>query len=140
MPTIGPLHHHKPGTETGRLACSEQRSICLSVSTTHASFAGEVQWDVSAFVAGGLWYLEVRILPAQPTSRAFSGSLRAFGKWSGRRPEIRHGMAMLQREETLETPPQCERVRFPVVFLYRPVLGVTLADHADLPPIELQSW
>ena len=48
MPTIGPLHHHKPGTEAGRLACSEQRSICLSVSTTHASFAGEVQWNVSA--------------------------------------------------------------------------------------------
>src|SRR6187551_2389251 len=47
MPTIGPLHHHKPGTEAGRLACSEQRSICLSVSTTHASFAGEVQWNVS---------------------------------------------------------------------------------------------
>ena len=49
MPTIGPLHHPKPGTEAGRLACSEQRSICLSVSTTHASFAGEVQWNVSAF-------------------------------------------------------------------------------------------
>ena len=51
MPTIGPLHHHKPGTEAGRLACSEQRSICLSVSTTHASFAGEVQWNVSVFRA-----------------------------------------------------------------------------------------
>src|SRR4029079_2643607 len=52
MPTIGPLHHLKPGTEAGRLACSEQRSICLSVSTTHASFAGEVQWNVYAFIAG----------------------------------------------------------------------------------------
>lgn len=49
MPTIGPLHHQKPGTEAGRLACLEQRSICLSVSTTRASFAGEVQWNVSAF-------------------------------------------------------------------------------------------
>jgi hypothetical protein len=27
----------------------EQRSICLCVSTTHASFAGEVQWTVSVF-------------------------------------------------------------------------------------------
>ena len=60
MPTIGRLHHHKPGTEIGRLACSEQRSIYHSVSTTHASFAGEVQWNVSGFVAGGLWYLKVR--------------------------------------------------------------------------------
>ena len=73
MPTIGPLHHHKPGTETGRLACSEQRSIYLTVSTTHASFAGEVQWNVSGFVAGGLWYLEVRILPAEPPSLVFRG-------------------------------------------------------------------
>jgi hypothetical protein len=48
MATIGLLHHHKPGTEAGRLACSEQRSICLSVSTMHASFAAEVQWNVSA--------------------------------------------------------------------------------------------
>ena len=53
MPTIGPLHHHKPGTEAGRLACSEQRSICLSVSTTHASFAGEVQW-MSLLLCEGL--------------------------------------------------------------------------------------
>jgi hypothetical protein len=26
--TIGPLHRHKPGTEAGRWACSEQRSFC----------------------------------------------------------------------------------------------------------------
>lgn len=51
MPTIGPLHHHKPGTKAGRRTCSEQRSVCLSVSTTHASFAGEVQWKVSVFRA-----------------------------------------------------------------------------------------
>jgi hypothetical protein len=43
------------------------------------------------------------------------------------------------REETLETPSQCERVRFPVDFLFRSFLGVTLVDHA-VPPMELDHW
>jgi hypothetical protein len=51
MPTIGRLHHHKPGTEAGRWACSEQRSLCLSVPTTNALFAGEVQSKAPAFRA-----------------------------------------------------------------------------------------
>ena len=77
MPTIGPLHHPKPGTEAGRLACSEQRSICLSVSTsTHASFAGEVQWNVSAFVEGGLGILRFE---SYPLSRGLADA-RARGK------------------------------------------------------------
>jgi hypothetical protein len=47
---------------------------------------------------------------------------------------------MLLREESPETPSQCEMVRFLLHFLSRPVLGVTLANHADLPPIELPLW
>jgi hypothetical protein len=35
--------------------------------------------DVSAFVRGSL-YLEVRILPAQPASRVFFGSLQGLSK------------------------------------------------------------
>jgi hypothetical protein len=30
MPTIGLLHHRKPGTEAGRGACSDQMPVCLS--------------------------------------------------------------------------------------------------------------
>jgi hypothetical protein len=41
-------------------------------------------------------------------------------------------MAMLLREESLETPFQCESVRSLVHYLSRAVLGVTLVDHADL--------
>jgi len=53
---------------------------------------------------------------------------------------MRHRTAMLRREETLreetlETPSQCERVRFPVDVLFRAFLGVTLVDHA-VPPME----
>ena len=58
----GPLHHHKPGTEAGRRTCSEQRSVFL---VHHASFAGEVQRNVSAFCGQSSLYFEVRILPAQ---------------------------------------------------------------------------
>ena len=72
MPPIGPLHHPKPGIEAGRLVCSEQRSICLSVSTTHASLAGEVQRNVSAFVAGDLCILEVRNPTRSATFSAYS--------------------------------------------------------------------
>lgn len=75
MPTIGPLHHHKPGTEAGRLACSEQRSICLSVSTTHASFAGEVQW-MSLLLCGGLCISRFESYPLSQPVACFSALSR----------------------------------------------------------------
>jgi hypothetical protein len=94
---------------------------------------------MSLFFERASVHVEVRIRSAQPPSRGFSGSLPAFGTQSGRSPEIRHRMAMLLREESLETPAQCESVQFLFHSLSRPVLGVTLADHPDLPPIELPS-
>src|SRR6478672_10129308 len=94
MPTIGPLHHHKPGTEAGRLACSEQRSICLSVSTTRASFAGEVQWNVSAFVAGGT---------AQPASRVSSVNCGRVLEM----PAIPHHSPEMRRSPCLGTGHEC---------------------------------
>jgi hypothetical protein len=51
--------------------------------------------DVSAFVRGSL-YLEVRILPAQPASRVFFGSLQGLSKASARRAEFRHRLAVLR--------------------------------------------
>ena len=46
---MGPLHHHKPGTEAGRGSVLGTE-VCLSVSTTHASFAGEVSGLSPLFV------------------------------------------------------------------------------------------
>jgi hypothetical protein len=41
MPTIGHLHHHKPGTEAGRLTGSEQRLICLPSPLHMRPFQGK---------------------------------------------------------------------------------------------------
>ena len=47
------MHYHKPGTETGRLALGTEVNLSVR-STTHASSAGEVQWNVFAFVGTDL--------------------------------------------------------------------------------------
>jgi hypothetical protein len=52
---------------------------------------------------------------------------------------MRHRTAMLLREKSPETPSQRKLVRFLVVYLYWVFWGVTLADHADLPPVKLPS-
>src|SRR4029453_4239203 len=104
MPTIGRLHHHKPGTEAGRWACSEQRSLCLSVPTTNALFAGEVQSKAPAFRAVAS-VCEVRIRSAQPPSRGLFGSLPTFTRRSRRSPEMRHQLAVVLSDLTPESAP-----------------------------------
>ena len=82
---------------------------------------------MSLFFGQSSLYLEVRIPPAQPATLVFSRSLPAFGNQRGKRPEIRRRMAMRQRQQNMETPSQCDNVHLPLRFLWRAVLGVTLA-------------
>src|SRR4029450_3703000 len=83
-PQSGALHHHKPGTEAGHHRVAEQRSACLSLPTTDASFAGEVQWKCLCFCRGGLCVSGFESLVVEPTNYRDEGDALCVPKRSRR--------------------------------------------------------
>jgi hypothetical protein len=72
-------------------------------------------------------------LPGQPPSRGFSGSLPTLTKACGRSPELRHKLTVCLSDFTPESASQREDGAYFPFYLYRPLLGVTLARGADGP-------
>jgi hypothetical protein len=75
MPTIGPSHHHKPGTEAGRRRVLGIE-VSLSVRLHHTCFlCRRSPAECLCVCRRGSLYLGVRILPAQPPRRGIFDSL-----------------------------------------------------------------
>ena len=77
-------------------------------------------------------YFEVRILPAQPPSRGFSGSLPTLAKASRRSPELRHQLVVFLSDLRPESASEQKNAATFPVYLYWAFCGVTLDDPADL--------
>ena len=78
------------------------------------------------FVAVSLC-LGVRIPPAQPPSREYSGSLPTLNKKYRRSPELRHQLAVVLSDLTLESASQGKNAAHFPVYLFWAFSGVTLA-------------
>ena len=74
-------------------------------------------------------------LPAQPTSRGFSGSLLAFAEPCLTSPELRRQLAVILSDLTLERASQRKNTAFLMVYLFWAVLGVTPANESMVPAI-----
>ena len=79
-------------------------------------------------------------LPAQPPSRAISGSLLTLARACARSPQLRHQMAVLLSHATLESAfPPTKAASLPV-YLYWAFSGVTLCQEQMVYVICVASW